>query len=145
MAMTTQDQDDIIAGINVTPLVDIVLVILIIFIMTASVIFRSSLPLSLPQAASAEKTPVGLLNLGITASGALYVNGQPRRLDELPAAVADARRRAGTRGEKVSAFVSADVKAPYGLFAQVVDRLRLEQVEDIALDTQPTAVAEPSK
>jgi biopolymer transport protein TolR len=133
----THDSDDVISGINVTPLVDVVLVVLIIFIVTASVILRSSIPVSLPQAQTAEQSTSGLLNVGITGDGRIYVNGRPGTLGQLPAAVAEARR-ALEKGQPVSAFVSADVNADYGLFASVVDRLRLEGVTEIALDTQPT-------
>ena len=44
-------------------------------------------------------------------------------------------------GGKVSAFISADVQARYGKFAEVIDRLRLEKVTDIALDTKPPEIA----
>ena len=139
MAHGTSDGDDIISGINVTPLVDIVLVILIIFIVTAAFVFRNTIPLDLPQAASAESDTetTGLLNLAVTEDGTLYLNGRPGSLDDLPGVVADAREKLRGTGRRVTAFVSADVKADYGNFAAVVDRLRIEGVSDIALDTQP--------
>jgi len=139
MAHTSSDGDDIISGINVTPLVDIVLVILIIFIVTAAFVFRNTIPLDLPQAASAESEAEtsGLLNLAVTEDGTLYINGRPGSLDQLPQTVREARARLEGTGRKITAFISADVKADYGNFAAVVDRLRLEGVSDIALDTQP--------
>jgi biopolymer transport protein ExbD len=141
MAHTMQDQDEVISGINVTPLVDVTLVVLIIFIVTASVILRSNIPVELPEAATAEQTTSGLLNIGVTRDGELFINGRAGTLGQLPRAVKEARARAAEDGQKnVSAFVSADVKAQYGLFAQVVDRLRLEGVTDIALDTKPGAL-----
>lgn len=138
MAHTLNDGDEVISGINVTPLVDVILVVLIIFIVTASVILRSSIPVELPRAASAESSTSGLLNVAIAKDGGLYINGaSARSLESLPRAVADARVAARERGGRVAAFISADVGAPYGLFARVVDRLRLEGVTEIALDTQP--------
>jgi biopolymer transport protein ExbD len=134
---TLSSDDEIISGINVTPLVDVVLVILIIFIMTASLIFRSEIPVKLPQAQSAESTPSGLLTVGINRSGQLYLNGKPGSLDDIPRAVATLKERSRRRKAPVRAFVSADIAARYGTFAQVVDRLRLEGVTDIALDTDP--------
>jgi biopolymer transport protein TolR len=131
------DSDDIISGINVTPLVDIVLVVLIIFIVTASFVLRHNIPVELPRAQSAEDSLGGLLNIAVTAEGNLYFDGAPATLEELPAAVARARERAKQTGRTVSAFVSADVNARYGAFAQVIDRLRVEGVTDIALDTRP--------
>ena len=140
MAMSIDDNEEIISGINVTPLVDVTLVILIIFIMTASVVFRHEIPVDLPRAQSAEETTSGLLNVGIGKDGKIYLNGKVRAIGELPAAVKSARQKATARGTALRAFVSADVKAAYGTFAMVVDRLRLLGVTDIALDTSPEEI-----
>ena len=138
MAQISQD-DDIISGINVTPLVDIVLVILIIFIVTASFVFKNNIDMKLPVAESAQQTTGGLLNLAIQEDGQLYINGKASAIDDIPAAVAETKTRLAAQNKAISvtAFVAADVKTQYGAFAGVVDRLRLEGVTEIALDTQP--------
>jgi biopolymer transport protein ExbD len=141
MAASTQQDDEIISGINVTPLVDIILVVLIIFIVTASLVLRNNVPVELPRAQSAEQSLEGLINLAVTSEGELYLNGRPGSIDDLPALVNQARQKAGQDG-KVSAFISADVNARYGKFAEVIDRLRLEGVSDIALDTKPPELTE---
>lgn len=133
MAASTPQDDDIISGINITPLVDIILVVLIIFIVTASFVLRNNIPVELPKAATGEEATSGLLNLAIDRDGALFINGRPANLDDLPKAIAEAR----ARQPKVSAFIAADVASQYGSFARLVDRLRVEGVTDIALDTQP--------
>jgi len=132
--------DDLITGVNITPIVDVALTLLIVFIVSASFILSKSIPVELPRAASAGETPVGLLALVVTRGGELYLNGQPAALDDIPRAVAGARARL-QEGEKLTGFVSADVEAPYGRFAEVVDRLRVEGVTDIALDTRPAEEA----
>lgn len=137
-----QNDEEIISGINVTPLVDIMMVLLVIFIVTASFILRSTIPVQLPRAQTAEESNAGLLALTVDKDGQLYVNGKPGKLDDIPTAVAEARERLTRQGTDVSAIVSADVDAPYGLFAEVVDRLRLESVTEIALDTKPVALEE---
>jgi biopolymer transport protein ExbD len=142
MAASTQQDDDIISGINVTPLVDIILVVLIIFIVTASLVLRNNIPVDLPQAQTSEQSVEGLINLAVTAEGELYLNGRPGTLDDVPALVAEARRKVSDNGGEVSAFISADVQARYGKFAEVIDRLRVEGVSDIALDTKPPEIAE---
>jgi biopolymer transport protein TolR len=142
MAASSQQDDDIISGINVTPLVDIILVVLIIFIVTASLVLRNNIPVDLPQAQTSEQSVEGLINLAVTSDGQLYLNGRPGTLDDIPAVVAEARRKVNDNSGKVSAFISADVQARYGKFAEVIDRLRVEKVTDIALDTQPPKVAE---
>lgn len=144
MAHGTQDSDDIISGINVTPLVDIVLVILIIFIVTASFVFKPAIEMKLPEAQTGEQAAAGLLNLAISPEGELYINGTASSVDQIPKAVDEARARLAEQdgGQKVSAFVAADVKTQYGAFAGVVDRLRLAGVTEIALDTQPVELSE---
>ena len=139
MASQSQESEEIITGINVTPLVDIILVVLVIFIVTASFVLRSSIQVNLPRAQTAEESNPGLLNLAVTSDGALYINGKPGSIDGIAAAVAEAKRL--QPGRQASAFVSADVSARYGVFAAVVDRLRVEGVSDIVLDTRPPEVA----
>ncbi|MBK9517541.1 MAG: biopolymer transporter ExbD [Anaeromyxobacter sp.] len=130
--------EELIGGVNTTPLVDVTLTLLIVFIVTASFVVDRTMPVQLPTAASAEATPPSLLTIAIAASGEVYLNGAPGRLEDIQLAVDAARARAGGAPDvKLAGFVSADVAAPYGKFAEAVDRLRLAGVTEIALDTQP--------
>ncbi|HEY6099379.1 MAG TPA: biopolymer transporter ExbD, partial [Anaeromyxobacter sp.] len=86
--------------------------------------------------ATAESSPPSILNVAIAKDGEVFLNGAPGRIEDIPRAVEAARARTGADG-KLAGFVSADVAAPYGRFAEAVDRLRLAGVTDIALDTQP--------
>jgi biopolymer transport protein ExbD len=133
----TGDGEELIGGVNTTPLVDVTLTLLIVFIVTASFVVDRTMPVELPRAASAESTPPSLLTVTIAASGEVFLNGAPGRMEDIPRAVDEARARAGGAEAKLSGFVSADVAAPYGRFAQAVDQLRLAGVTEIALDTQP--------
>ncbi|OGR00795.1 MAG: hypothetical protein A2284_01350 [Deltaproteobacteria bacterium RIFOXYA12_FULL_61_11] len=140
MAGMQHEGDAPISGINVTPLLDVVLVILIIFMVTASLTARQALQLDLPRAQTASEQPGELLGVSLTSDGRMFYNGRPGSLDDLPQIVSQARERAA--GKPVSAFVAADRSVPYGLFAEVIDRLRLEGIEEIALDTQPVEASE---
>jgi len=128
--------DELVTGVNITPIVDVALVLLVVFLVTSSLIVSKSIQVEVPRAATGTETSVGLLAFVVTSAGDLYVNGQPARVEDIPGAVTEARRRIDP-GQKLSAFVSADVAAPYGRFAEVVDRLRQVGVTDIALDTKP--------
>ena len=128
--------DELVTGVNITPIVDVALVLLIVFLVTSSLIVSRSIQVEVPRAATGAETAVGLLALVVAFSGEIYENGQPARLEDVPRAVAEARGRLDP-GQKLTGFVSADVAAPYGRFAQVVDVLRQEGVVDIALDTKP--------
>ncbi len=132
-------EEELIGGVNVTPIVDVCLTLLVVFIVTASQVVNRSMPVTLPRAASAESAPPSILNVAIARDGAVFIDGAPGRLEELPGAVEAARARAAAAGgeARLAGFVSADVEAPYGRFAAVVDLLRQAGVTDIALDTQP--------
>jgi biopolymer transport protein ExbD len=132
------DEGDLISGVNITPVVDVCLTLLIVFIVTASTMVNRSMPVQLPKAATAETAPPSILNIAISRTGEVFLNGAPGRLEDIPRAVEEARARAAADA-KLAGFVSADVEAPYGKFAEAVDQLRLAGVTDIALDTQPAA------
>ena len=137
------EEGDLISGVNITPVVDVCLTLLIVFIVTASTMVNRSMPVQLPKAATAEAAPPSILNIAISRTGEVFLNGAPGQLDDIPRAVEEARART-TPEAKLAGFVSADVEAPYGKFAEAVDRLRLAGVTDIALDTQPAAEPEPA-
>jgi biopolymer transport protein ExbD len=137
------EEGDLITGVNITPIVDVCLTLLIVFIVTASAMVNRSMPVQLPKAATAESAPPSILNIAISRTGDVFLNGAPGRLEDIPRAVEEARAR-GAPDAKLAGFVSADVAAPYGRFAEAVDRLRLAGVTDIALDTQPAAEPSPN-
>ncbi len=137
-------EEDLITGVNITPIVDVCLTLLIVFIVTASAMVNRSMPVQLPKAATAESAPPSILNVAISRTGEVFLNGAPGRLEDIPRAVEDARARSPADA-KLAGFVSADVEAPYGKFAEAVDRLRLAGITDIALDTQPAAEPQPAR
>ena len=74
MAASSQDGDEI-TGINVTPLVDVTLVLLVIFMVTAKLVMSQAMPLDLPKAASAGETQT-VFTVTIDADGVIQANGQ---------------------------------------------------------------------
>src|SRR5512144_2382365 len=77
MAATQNEEGDIITGINVTPLVDIILVLLIIFMLTAHIISKPSISVELPQASTGEASEPTTVALTLTKTGDIYLNGSP--------------------------------------------------------------------
>jgi biopolymer transport protein ExbD len=132
--------DELIGGVNVTPIVDVCLTLLVVFIVTASQVVNRSMPVNLPKAASAESSPPSIINIAVARNGDLFVNGAAAQLKDIGREVEAARALAAASGveARLAGFVSADVDAPYGRFAEAVDQLRVAGVSDIALDTQPT-------
>src|SRR5688500_12176402 len=89
--------DDLIADINITPFVDIILVVLIIFMVTATTIVQSSIKVNLPEAASGEATESTSLGLTLLDDGRLLLDGAPTDAAGVEAAI----RAARARGEDV--------------------------------------------
>ena len=76
MAGQASQNGKIISGINVTPLVDITLVLLIIFMATSHIIAQRAMKLNLPKAANTVETPTPAVSVVMTADRALTLNGE---------------------------------------------------------------------
>ena len=132
-----QDDDDEITGINVTPLVDIVLVLLIIFMVTANFIVRETMEVDLPRAANAGATVQGLINVVLDRQGTLYVDGTPTDEAGLRTRVA-----AGVKQDPdTRAIISADQSLPYGRVMHLIDLVKGEGVAKFALNIEKDAQA----
>ncbi|MFT7621823.1 MAG: biopolymer transport protein ExbD [Myxococcota bacterium] len=141
MAGGSQPDGELITQINVTPLVDIILVLLIIFMVTTEVIHDaerpSVIPLNLPEAASAEEMlSRGLLSLVIDRHGTLYVNNTESTFEALDLTIE--KLKAGPA--KPQAIISADQSISHGEVAGLMDFLRLRGVLQIALNTKKQTI-----
>ena len=132
MAGQLQDSDEEITGINVTPLVDVVLVLLIIFMVTANFIVRETMEVDLPRAANAGETVQGLVAVVMDKQGRLYLDGEEVSEAELRAKVAaSVKKDAETR-----AILSADQALPYGDVMHLIDVVKGEGVSRFALNIE---------
>jgi biopolymer transport protein ExbD len=132
-ASTYQDEgaDAPIVDINVTPLVDIVLVLLIIFMVTASLIVNPGIKAELPKAASGEEIRTTLA-LTLTKDGRLHVNGEPRSEEEARAII-----RAAVQGNPdIQAIIAADKSVAHGDWVHLVDIAKLSGVRKFAVGTE---------
>lgn len=121
--------DDAIQGINVTPLVDIMLVLIIIFMVASQAGRVLDLELQLPRAASAESVPPPTLTIGVGRTGELTLDGRPVRPAELEIAV----RRAAAANADAQAIVAADEGVPYSAVVAAVDAVRLGGIRQLGL------------
>jgi biopolymer transport protein ExbD len=135
MASAAKDDDDAITGINVTPLVDVTLVLLIIFMVTAKLIAGHGIPLDLPKAATANTTQT-MLTLSIDAQGKVTANGQPVLGDE---ALRDQARRALAQDPELRTVIAASAAASHGSVMHVVDTVRDAGAVKIAFAADKTA------
>jgi biopolymer transport protein ExbD len=131
-----EDADELITQINIVPLVDIILVVLIIFMLTASLIATQSIAVELPKAATGESTAPTTLGLTVTASGELYLNGaaisRAELAAQLPAWVRD--------DPATQAVIAADAAVAHGTVVGLIDLVRQGGITQFAINIDPTAL-----
>jgi biopolymer transport protein TolR len=131
MAGLGRSDEGPITGINVTPLVDITLVLLIIFMVTAKMVVAPALPMNLPRAEASEAVQV-VLSVAVPVAGAVRVDGA-----EIADARLVARARAALAGSPgLRAVIAADRAVPHGRVMEVMGLLRTAGVAQIAFATQ---------
>jgi biopolymer transport protein ExbD len=129
---TSDNDDDGINGINVTPLVDVTLVLLIIFMVTATYIVKETIEVELPRAAHGGETVQKTFAVLITKDGQSYLNGVPA--DD--AALATAVREAKAKGEDIQAIVGGDKSATHGAVTHILDVLKGAGVTRFAIQIE---------
>jgi biopolymer transport protein ExbD len=133
MAGTSGDSDEGITGINVTPLVDITLVLLIIFMVTAKIIVSQSVPLDLPKAASGTDVQT-VFSIIMAANGSALVDSKPIPSDDALFTIA---RDAHAKNAELRAVIKADAAVPHGRVIHVLDLLKQAGVSKIAFGVTP--------
>ena len=144
MAGTTHYDDEeggqaAITDINVTPLVDITLVLLIIFMVTAPMIVNNpSIKVELPKAATGDETLKSTLALTLsrdaaTGGVAIYANGDKTTEDAVKAMIPDML----SKNKDLQAIIAADRGISYGDVVHIVDLVKSLGVHKFALNTDP--------
>jgi len=132
LAASKNDDEYQITNINVTPLVDIMLVMLIIFLVTATYIVKEAIRIDLPTAASSGESTGRTLQLVITKDGKTHVDGA--EADDA-AVLRKIRSLPGPRGE-LQAVISADRDARHGAVVHALDLLKGEGVTKLAIEVE---------
>jgi biopolymer transport protein ExbD len=136
MASKLSTDDDAIVDINITPFVDIVLVILIIFMVTATTIAKQALLVELPDAASGETAKDTSLGIQLDGEGRLYLDGEAISESGLRVRIREERGRVEAEGGKVVALIAADQALAYGRVMRVMDLVKQEGVARFALNIE---------
>lgn len=123
-----------ISAINVTPFVDVVLVLLVIFMVTAPVLMKDSLGIQLPKAVNGDQNSTPSFGLAVTKSGQLMLNGQIA-LDE--AIIAEAKAQLSKNSE-FQVIISADSEALHKDVVRAIDLVKTAGVHKFALQIQRT-------
>jgi biopolymer transport protein ExbD len=128
MAGGASDSEEGITGINVTPLVDVTLVLLIIFMVTAKLIVSQSVPLDLPKAATGSEVQT-VFSVILAADGTTQVDSKTVQNDDAIFALA---KDAHQKNADLRAVIKADAAVPHGRVIHVLDLLKQAQIAKIA-------------
>jgi biopolymer transport protein ExbD len=121
-----------IVGINVTPMVDVVLVLLVIMMVSATYIVSQSLKVELPKTASSDESVSTVAAVTITREGKLFYNNEP--VDE--GALVGKLRAAHAGGAEVNLVVTADQAALHGSVVHVIDLAKIEGITKFAINVE---------
>ncbi len=119
------------ADINITPLVDVVLVLLLIFMLTAPVL-QSGVEVAVPQTRTVNQLTEVHQVITIDKDQNIFFQDKPVNIHDIPLALGSTPKNA-----KRVVYVRADKAVPFGAFASVMDELKLAGITDISIVTQP--------
>ena len=132
-ADTSRRVSSSLAEINIIPLVDVVLVLLLIFMLTAPMMYRG-IDVNLPKAAAKPTAVEERMVLTLTKDRTLYLNDKLVPLPTLETQLAEMFRNRTDR----TLYLKADAGLPYGAVVETMDRVRRAGIERLGMVTEPT-------
>lgn len=120
--------------LNMTPMLDVVFIMLIFFVVTASFVKESGIEVTRPQAQTAERKEKGNILVAISEDGQIWIN---RRQVDIRAVRANIERL-HAENPQGAVVIQADRDARTGLLVQVMDAARLAGVESVSIAAEPT-------
>jgi len=129
MAKSYTDNDDAISDINVVPLVDIVLVVLIIFMVTAPMFMKPSINVNLPKAAAGDQSIPSQLSITLTRDGRTVLNGS----DADEATITSKATEQAQKNPDIQAIISADQDVVHGKVVHIIDLVKSAGVKKFAI------------
>lgn len=119
--------------INITPMLDIVFIMLIFFIVTTSFVKEPGVDPKRPTAETTEAKPRGNILIGVTPQGQIWMNNRRIELSDIRQLVEDTV----TENPESSAIVVADETAPTGTVIDIMDQIRAGGVTSISIAAEP--------
>jgi biopolymer transport protein ExbD len=126
---STDDDNGPISAINVTPFVDVVLVLLVIFMVTAPLLMQDSFGIHLPKASSSDKQLSTKLGVAVTRQGQILLNGELAS----PEAIAARVRQALQADPGTQALISADGDARHADVVRAIDLIKSAGITQFAI------------
>ncbi len=128
--MRTERNRGVMSEINVTPFVDVMLVLLIIFMVTAPLL-QQGIDVNLPKAKGKELPPEERINIVIKRDGIIYMNDIPMSLPEVK------QKLNAISKANPNIFLRADKDVPYGLVVEVMADIKEAGIEKLGMITEP--------
>jgi biopolymer transport protein ExbD/biopolymer transport protein TolR len=125
-----------LADINITPLVDVVLVLLVIFMITEPVL-QSGIEVNVPKTRTVKQITEQREVVTIDRDQNVFLNDQPINVHDLPAKL----HEAGVDPAHQSIYLRSDERVPFGAFASVMDAVTLSGITNVSIVTQPVESA----
>jgi biopolymer transport protein ExbD/biopolymer transport protein TolR len=121
-----------LSDINVTPLVDVILVLLIIFMVTAPVL-QSGIDVNVPKTRTVKEITEERLVISIDRQQHIFLGNDPVNINEIGAKIRQKMRDP----ERQSIFLRSDEDVPFGAFATVMDAVKQAGITNVSIVTQP--------
>ncbi len=140
MAFTTNNGQTrtSLAEINITPLVDVVLVLLIIFMITEPVL-QSGIQVNVPKTRTVKEITEQRMVVTIDRNQNIFLNDQPINIHNLPQAL----HKEGIDPAHQAIYLRADERVPFGAFATVMDAVKQSGITNVSIVTQPVETKSP--
>jgi biopolymer transport protein ExbD len=132
LELSQDEESGLMSSINITPFVDVVLVLLVIFMITAPMLVKDILEIKLPKTASGDGQVVQTLGVAVNRDGNILLNGILADEETLKSAASQAL----AKNPQAQAIVSADVDVAYGKVVKVIDLLKTAGLNRFAVQIE---------
>ncbi|MBI3753927.1 MAG: biopolymer transporter ExbD [Deltaproteobacteria bacterium] len=132
-SLANNNREKIISEINITPLTDVMLVLLVIFMVTTPLLVMQSFKIKLPKAVSAEAEPGKGITLSIATGGMIYLNNKAVKMEGLFDSIKSELKTASDR----TVIIKADKDIPHGMVVKVLDTAKRAGAEKLSIATEP--------
>jgi biopolymer transport protein ExbD/biopolymer transport protein TolR len=131
MAQLTKTTQTSLSEINMVPFIDVVLVLLIIFMITAPIL-QSGIEVNVPKTKTIKEITEQRLVVTLDKGQRIYLGNDPVNIHQLPAKI-----KAQLKNAQDAVFLRCDETVPFGVFATVIDELRQSGINNISIVTEP--------